>query len=350
MRKRLIVVFAMTLFLIFAVNGCVHISHPDDYLAWAVGQTDEDGKAMLLFSDDSGNSWRRQGQGILPVGKPLNDVFAVNSKEVWAVGSGSLVMRTGNSGDDWEIIELTNIASDVAFSCISVHEETIWLSGKNGMIISSTDDGESWSIHELPASASEYLIQGIHAIDNDLIYAVGNKSTPRYGIVLKTEDGGETWEEIILPNGYDNIGWIGVKATDKDHIVFHGGRGHYAVTANGGEQWVTGGPLFTNDINSLIMLDDSTYWAACDFDTIIRTSNAGVSWIEQDSTGTSNTYLLGIDALDGENALITGSSAGYPPFGKILRTEDGGQNWEVVRSATECTVPLSHVTIARKYN
>ncbi|MFO7881094.1 MAG: YCF48-related protein [Kosmotogaceae bacterium] len=350
MKKSLIVVFALTLFSIFAVNGCIHISHPNDYLAWVVGQTDNDGKAVLLFSEDSGNTWERQGEDILPEGKPLNDIFAVNNKKVWAVGAGGLVMKTLNGGNDWEIIKLTNVASNTAFYSISIYEDTIWLSGENGSVVSSSDDGESWSVHNLPASASEYLLQGIHAIDSNLIYTAGNKSTQRQGIVLKSENGGETWEEIILPNGYDNIGWIGVKATDKDHIVINGGRGHYAVTANGGEQWITGGPLFVKDINSLIMLDDSTYWAACDFDTIVRTNDSGISWIEQASTGTSNTFLLGIDALDEENALITGSSAGYPQFGKILRTDDGGQNWEVVLSATECTVPLSHVTIARKYN
>jgi photosystem II stability/assembly factor-like uncharacterized protein len=350
MKKSLIVVLTLTLFSIFAVNGCIHISHPNDYLAWVVGQTDNDGKAMLLFSEDSGNTWERQGKDILPEGNPLNDIFAVNDKKVWAVGAGRLVMKTLNGGNDWEIIELTNVASVAAFNCISIHEGTVWLSGEKGLIVSSNDSGENWTVHDLPASASEYLIQGIHAVDSDLIYAVGNKSTQREGIVLKSENGGETWEEIILPNGYDNIGWIGVKATDKEHIVIFGGKGHYAVTANGGKQWVTGGPLFWKDLNSLIMLDNDTYWAACDFDTIIRTSNAGISWIEQEATGTENTFLMGIDALDYENALITGSSAGYPQFGKILRTEDGGQNWEVVLSATECTVPLSHVTIARKYN
>jgi len=220
-----------------------------------VGQTDESGIAMLYFSDDSGKTWMRQGMDILPEGKDLEDVYAVDRNRVWAAGSNALLLRTDNGGSDWEIIEVSETATDSFFASISVYGDRIWVSGDSGLVIFSEDSGDSWTVCNLPENAADYLIQGIHAINQNLIYAVGNKSTPRAGIVLKSENGGQDWEEIELPNNYNDNGWIGVKATDENHIVIYGGQGHYVVTANGGKQWVTGGPLFAKDLNSLVMLD-----------------------------------------------------------------------------------------------
>jgi photosystem II stability/assembly factor-like uncharacterized protein len=186
-----------------------------------------------LFSEDTGKTWNRQSLDVLPEGKTLNDIFAINRNEVWAAGTQSLVLRTTDSGSTWEIIDLTDIASNSVFSCISVYEDTIWLSGENGLIVSSNDDGESWMLHDLPAGATDYLIQGIHAINESLIYAVGNKSSEIPGLVLRTVDGGLTWENIDLPNNYNENAWIGVKATDKNHIVIFGQQGHCVITANG---------------------------------------------------------------------------------------------------------------------
>lgn len=348
MKKRLFAAVVSLVVISLLVSSCIHFPKAKHYFAWVVGAVDEYGIAMVYFSNDSGKNWTRQAMDILPKGKDLLDVYAIDRNEVWAAGSDRLLLRTANGGYDWKIIEVSEVATDSYFSTISVFEGRIWVCGDSGLVIFSDDDGESWTVCDLPETASEYLIQGIHAINENVIYAVGNKSTPRNGIVLRSEDGGQSWEEIDLPNNYNDNGWIGVKATDENHVIIHGSQGHYAVTANGGKQWVTGGPLFPKDINSVVMIDSSTYWAACDYDTIALTEDGGISWEEQSSPGMSNSFLLGIDALDRNNALVVGSSAGYPQFGKILRTTDGGENWEVVLSADECPVDLWHVSIAGK--
>jgi len=348
MMKRSLIWTTSLLLVVFAITSCIPFPKAKTYRAWVVGQTDTNGIAMLYFSDDSGKTWTRQAMDILPEGKSLEDVLSVDQNRVWASGSDGLLMKTVIGGSDWKIVEVSEVATDSFFAFLSIFEDRIWVSGDSGLVIFSEDNGDSWTVCDLPENAADYLIQGIHAINQNVIYAVGNKSTPRAGIVLKSENGGQNWDEIDLPNNYNDNGWIGVKATDENHIVIYGGQGHYAVTANGGKQWVTGGPLFPKDLNSLVMMDGSTYWAACDFDTIILTENSGISWEEQPSAGTSNSFLLGIDALDRNNALVVGSSAGYPQFGKILRTTDGGNNWEVVLSAEECPVTLSHVSIAEK--
>jgi len=201
------------------------------------------------------------------------------------------------------------------------------------------------TVYDTPEEAEGILTQGIFAVSDQVVYAVGNSAAPPAGIVLRTLDGGTSWEKIELPNNYNENGWIGVKATDEDHVVIYGGKGHYAVTANGGVQWVTGGPLSTRDLNALTMLDHANYWAACDFDSIIRTNDSGISWAERQSDGISNSFLVGISTLNENTALIVGCSAGFPSHGKILKTVNGGVKWTAVYT---CGINIQKVAIEEK--
>lgn len=344
-RKIFFSVFLLVLFL-FAITGCFIFNPGTHYVAWVVGDLDSSEKAMLLYSDDSGETWVRQGLDILPEGKSLSDVQAIDDKTVWAVGDGALVIKTSDGGTNWSIVQIDVVATDSSFDSISVNGNNIWISGENGLIVSSNNNGQNWMVQDLPASATEFLLQGIHAIDDDLIYCVGNNPSPPSGYVLKTTNGGQDWEEIVLPNDYNySNGWIGVKATDQNHVVINGGKGHFAVTANGGEQWITGGPISPSDINCLKMVSSSTYWTACDYDHIYITENSGISWEKQPSVGTSNSFLVGIDALDRERALIVGQSAGYEQYGKILKTTNGGKDWKVAHTTD---MNLYKVSIAKK--
>lgn len=346
MNKKFFLFTMLVVIIIFIFSGCFIFRENNKYVAWVVGNLHSDGKAMLLYSEDSGENWTRQGSNILPEGKSLSDVYAVDKNIVWAVGNGNLVIKTINGGQTWEVVQMDQTASDSAFSSISIYENNIWISGEKGLIVSSANNGQDWTVHNLPASATEFLLQGIHAVNENLVYSVGNKSTSPYGYVLKTSDNGQNWEEINLPNNYNlSNGWIGVKATDENHIVINGGKGHFVVTANAGEQWVTGGPIFTADLNDLKMLYSSSYWVACDYDHIILTKDSGISWKSQPSAGQSNSFLVGIDALNEENALIVGQSAGYEQFGKILRTTNGGKDWKVVYTTN---MNLYKVAIAKK--
>ncbi len=321
-----------------------------EYVAWVVGEADENGKAMLLYSSDSGKTWNRQGLDILPDEVSLSSLHAIDKNRVWAIGESGLIINTTDGGSTWQRIESNDIDDNMAMHSISICQSHIWISGSSGLIMRSPDGGDNWTIFDDNSfenfeKIQEFLIQGIYAINEDIVYAVGNRSTTPSGIVLRTLDGGESWEDIDMPNDYNQHGWIGVKATDPDHVVIFGGQGHFIVTADGGNEWITGGPLSTRDINDLVMVSSTDYWAACDYDSIIRTTNSGISWEEQPSDGTSNSFLVGIDTLDGNEALIIGQSAGWPPFGKILKTTDGGKSW---KSIYDCDTNLFKVAIAGK--
>ncbi|MBN1197867.1 MAG: hypothetical protein JXA23_00850, partial [Bacteroidales bacterium] len=163
----------------------------------------------------------------------------------------------------------------------------------------------------------------------NIIYVAGElpKQIGTWGFLARTLNGGITWDSISLPGSYNQHAWIGVKATDSSHVIVYGQTGHYSVTNNGGNTWTNGEQVSPSDINGLVMLSPDAFWAACDYDKIFKTFDAGESWVEQTSTGPSDSFLVGIDTYYSQTALIVGHSASVELAGKILKTTDGGNHW-----------------------
>ncbi|MFH1160762.1 MAG: photosystem II stability/assembly factor-like protein, partial [bacterium] len=214
------------------------------------------------------------------------------------------------------------------------------------------DAGNTWTVFDTNFFHGG-LMQGICAITSQIIYVVGQygflKDNAR-GFIARTLDGGVTWDSITPDDDYNRNQWIGVAATDPQHVIVYGGKSHYTYTTNGGVIWnndsVTGGGGggAPPDINHLIMLDQQTWWGAFDLDNIFITVNNGSSWTKQNSDGPGNMFLVGIDAFSDQMALITGQSAGYPTAGKILKTTNGGDLWKMTYS---CKSDLYKVRFAK---
>lgn len=75
--------------------------------------------------------------------------------------------------------------------------------------------------------------------------------------------------------------------------------------------------------------NETLLWAAGSNGKIVRSDDAGATWVAQKSSTTEN--LQGIAAWDAKRAVVVGGD------GAVLRTEDGGQLWEAVQ------VPKSEV-------
>ena len=308
-----------------------------DTIAWVVGGIDTSDYGMILYTEDGGISWERQGAAE-NVFKDVSvtDLYILDKNKVWVVCDDYRIARTNDGGNTWEQVNCPSGNPLGGLLCISIVDKTnIWISGSYGYVANSTDDGNTWTLFDT-AIFNSILCQGICAINSQVVYVVANDvSKNETGLIRRTLDGGNTWDSVDLDDDFDaKCGWIGVTATDADHVIVYAGLGYYAYTTDGGTTWINdsmhvgGGGNFA-DINHLIMLDDDTWWAALDLDHIIFTDDAGATWTEQQSAGAGNQFLFGIDAYDRDLALITGISASLP-WGKIIRTCNGGTTWTSV--------------------
>lgn len=321
-----------------------------EQVVWAVGAADSTNYGTILFSSDGGDNWVRQGEGNQALsGNNLNDVWVVNENTAWVVGDGNLILKTTDKGQTWKQITAPAQRPEVELVSISmVGSDNIWISGSYGTVYNSIDGGNSWIAIEWDALDNKYL-QGIHAINSNEIYCVGGyEGSNTNGFIARTVDGGQSWDSIVPADNYNKHLWIGVTSSGNSHIVY-GQEAHFIISKDGGQNWQNDSVLGTGgtngaDINCLKMLNATTWWGAFDYDEIFKTENSGDLWSSQGpAPGPQNMWLLGLDYYNEDMCIIVGSSASSNN-GKIIKTGNGGQSWELKQ---ECDAWMQKVSFIK---
>ncbi len=145
------------------------------------------------------------------------------------------------------------------------------------------------------------------------------------GIVFKTTDGGETWEQqLALFSYFRNIEFI------DENIGFLGTLdGAFYRTTDGGENWEN---VFLSPnpdaICGLDAVDNTVYGCGAWFTPayIIKSTDAGGSW-EYIAMSDYAIALVEVLFVDEQFGYASGQDSNG---GIILRTEDGGANWEQI--------------------
>ncbi len=303
--------------------------------AWVAGGVDSTGYGLILFSADGGENWVRQAQGMPSLlGVDVLDIWAVDEQTVWAVGTKNVILKTLDGGQTWIQVQApaNNPDTELNSVCI-VNRTSIWISGSGGSVYRSADNGNTWTMFD-SAFFHSGVMQGIWAITPQKVYVVGGigNDYPQRGFIGCTSDGGTTWDSVSPSGDYNRNQWIGVTAS-KNTIVVSGVKAHYMVSTDGGITWkndslgATGG-VNGPDINHLMMINPETWWGALDMGQFYLTNNGGSSWIPQ-VTDQGFTFMYGIDAWNSQLALGIARSQGWSPHGSIMKTLNGGTNWEI---------------------
>lgn len=87
-----------------------------------------------------------------------------------------------------------------------------------------------------------------------------------------------------------------------------------------------------NTLNAVFFVDNSTGYAVGSFNTIMKTTDGGISWATQTSNNTSPGLYDIQCPVDSLTCYATGSN------GKIVKTTDGGSNWILLSTGTANTL------------
>ena len=151
-----------------------------------------------------------------------------------------------------------------------VNKDTGWAAGGSGAIIKTTNGGDDWTIAETPVNN---LLLKIHSYNGEVVIVTGYD-----GIILRSSDGGETFEQV--PSG----------------------------VGTGTDLW------------GVQMLNDTLGWVCGMNQTLLRTTDAGISW--QMATPGLNQHYWALDFLNEQYGIIAAGG------GKVLKTTDGGDTWQ----------------------
>jgi photosystem II stability/assembly factor-like uncharacterized protein len=227
------------------------------------------------------------------------DVQALNPDRAVVVGYSGKIVETTDGGRTWTG---RPSGSDVAlYSVHFVDQDVGWVSGQDGLILHTTNGGKTWDKQESNAffedretGKQSLFLFGIHAIDHDHAWAVGDRS-----ILTSTSDGGKTWTARKI---------------------------NMETDLSGGQSLAASDPIFYD----VQFVDAKHGWIVGEFGKIMYTENGGETWSEQEKTllEGSNIFdlldlptMFGVNMLDAQNGLAVGLE------GHIARTKDGGKRW-----------------------
>jgi photosystem II stability/assembly factor-like uncharacterized protein len=320
------------------------------------------GDSGIYSTTDGGESWNLKQ---VTWADYLRSVYFISPDTGFAVGWEGLLVRTTNGGVSWQSKSINNgrfdhvyfIDNNVGYATVAPNEYGL----ASGGIIRTTDAGNTWS--SISPSESRRSITRIHFGAESTGFAVGVygaifKTTNRgdnwitvhhhpvhylydilfrnkykgwavgsNGQVLKTTDGGESWNRNVInqTSTYNSLFFL------SDSIGWAVGKNSIIKTSNAGDTWAQHNSSF--EINSVYFLDSSIGWAGTQDGKILFTSNGGVNWSAKYSHSAPIYKIYFVNSKTG----FAGSDNG-----RILRTFDSGNNWEVVQIIGY--LPVKHIT------
>jgi len=228
---------------------------------------------FLQYENLHAQGW--QWQNPLPQGDNLNLVTFVDHQHGWITSDGPILLRTRNSGKNWEILRTGIVFTDIHF----INSSEGWGIGNTRLdvikwnIYHTTNGGVTWEV-QLADTTARYDIFFLDA---------------RHGWVAKDE------------------------AAGPDELLF---------TRDGGKTWepqARGEFRSGDEIHSMMFLDLKKGWVAAGL--AIQTEDGGKSW-KRDST------LVGVRQIFFADSLHGWARSFLP---RTFRTIDGGQTWKRIQ-------------------
>jgi len=316
-------------------------------------------------------------------------VFVLSSNRAIVTGSGGTVLTTQDAGASWVVSRLPQTDWARKASFISGMEG--WLLGNPSKILKTSDGGATWS--QLPISLSldpsVYDLNEIEFINCRTGYLLANppaawprdKQAPHTGRIYRTDDGGIHWAELNIgvARKYNQVIFLdslnGLLLSqpyfsnfDFDSTWLHrtqdggkswttlSGRGYGRMqfvnerdgwagnmrTTDGGATWFHQNvtyPIMESPVNRVCYADTLVGYAISD-KKILKSSNAGITWVVQAET--ENGFLQDIHPYNADICYACGYG------GTVFRTTDGGRTW--IRFGEGVTDDLRDVEFTNRRN
>ncbi|GEM_PF-6559772 len=297
--------------------------------------------AIVLKTTDGGSgsptSWSNLTQARLEI---FNDIAFADADTGLIVGDESTMLLTtngSNASPTWKGIPSPAGANNWK-SIGVVSPTTFWVTGTVGGLYYTSDAGGTWIGETSGVSTS---LNDIHVASgtspNITAYVVGDG-----GVIKKTTNGGNsggaTWSTVTSGTS-QNLRSVSFSPSTTTLGWAVGESGTLLSTTNGGTTWVSQATnaRATNGTTPLTitgytlygvkMLNDTTGWIVGSSGLILKTTDAGVTWIQQ--TSGVSVGLTSVTVVNASTVWVTGDSGGT-----LLSTTNGGTSWASVTTNT----------------
>ncbi|MDI6766716.1 MAG: YCF48-related protein [Bacteroidota bacterium] len=275
-------------------------------LGWALGTSmwvdiwgEGNYRNFLLKTSDGGISWQKSFWGTY---SPKEGIFFSSDLNGWVVGPWGSLMTTTDGGKFWSYSNPTqrfvNRLRAIYFSD-PMHG---YIVGSDGAILQSTDSGQSWSHYDQKLFGG--VIDDIFFVNSDTGWFVQSD-------LYRTTDGGESWN----PSGLSGLRRI--YCYDRSHCWACGYNGKIVFSSDAGITWTEQNSGVTDWLTAIKFVNTQIGWTGGGGTTILKTTNGGSIWFTQTTLGTG---LDRIFTLDSNNVWLLGTHG-------VAHTTDGGLTW-----------------------
>ena len=266
----------------------------------------------VLKTTDGGSSWQPLNTNVSYT-HFYNSVKFVNNEQGFIVGTNGIILKTIDGGLNWSNHRTEITLNGLYAIDFPVNAQTGYI-GKYGML-KTTDGGNTWTMQNINVTVNK-----IKFLDNDTGYIVGPN-----GAIFKTINGGQNWDYVVSGINQD---LYNVEFPVNSKVGYISGEsGKLAKTIDGGNTWTSIGS-FNKDIKAMSFpTDNLTGYIATSFQRIYKTINGGATWVLKYDGNIPGAKMADIlFPFDTQ----TGYALSYGNGSKILKTTDGGDNWEVI--------------------
>jgi len=259
------------------------------------------GGSEIIKTSDAGNSWST----VYPNNSDFtgynfwgNDICFIDENIGWAVGNycgtdtcGTGILGTPDGGEKWNLVWKYPNRNDFNYylNSISSADTTCWAVGENGMIVRYIPQN-GW---EKQISITDLPLTKAFALDDNYCWITGGYQNENdfHPILLKTINGGANWVQVsgvkYLFNDlkfFDkNYGWaIGYDSS---------GVGGILKSTDGGITWTIDNGNLPAQLNAL-HIKDGYGWAVGEYGLILRTTNAGPTWVKNENQTLPKEFVL----------------------------------------------------------